>query len=75
MVYGLKKRGLVTFGKPKERRSCAQQCPDHPVLVSAISNLKEEQVEIKLVQKETNKTLGSIAVDVSFIRGQLSKEQ
>lgn len=32
-VLALKKSGLITFGKPAERRDCARKCADHERVV------------------------------------------
>jgi len=57
-ILALKKSGLITFGRPAERRDCARKCSEHEQVVkdaamatlearAAASNLKEDIVEIR----------------------------
>jgi hypothetical protein len=61
-VYPLKKNGLITFGKPKERRNCAKVCTEHSGLVEAIDNSTK-------VQSETNDKLDLVISNVDRILG------
>ena len=65
-VYGAKKNGLLTFGKPKERRSCVRLCNEHAGLVKGI--------ELNLVAiNENAKKLDSVDGKVDRILGHLGK--
>ena len=55
VFYGLKKNGLVTFGRPKERRHCAKTCAEHPSLVKEVGAI--------------HKKIDSVGVDVARIVG------
>lgn len=68
VVYGLKKRGLLTFGKCEERRACPQKldmvCQDHEKLISDVADIKKEN-------REQSKKLSSICEDLSEVVGYL----
>lgn len=66
VVYGLKKNGLLTFGKPRERRNCAGVCGEHAGLVNAIQNNTE-------ALRVNNKKLDSVDGKVDRILGRLGK--
>lgn len=57
-VIALKKSGLITFGRPAERRDCARKCAEHESVVkdaamatlearTAASNIKEDIADIR----------------------------
>lgn len=57
-ILALKKSGLITFGKPAERRDCAKKCSEHEKIVrdaamataeakTTSENLKGDIAEIK----------------------------
>lgn len=57
-VLAMKKSGLITFGKPAERRDCAKRCSDHERVVkdaamttteakATTENIKNDIAEIK----------------------------
>jgi hypothetical protein len=64
VVYGLKKRGLLTFGQCDERRNCSVQCGDH-------ENLIADLAEIKKQNKEQSHTLNDICQDLAEVVGYL----
>ena len=57
IAYALKKKGLITFGKPEERRKCSQVCLSHDELTKDIKKI-DEKVDI-------------ISNDVAAIKGYL----
>ncbi|MHC4397524.1 MAG: hypothetical protein ACYS1A_17925 [Planctomycetota bacterium] len=63
-IYGLKKNGLVTLGKPKERRNCASTCSEHTGLVKEVraNTIRLEKMDRKLdgVARDLNEAVGFI---------------
>lgn len=62
----LKKSGLITFGKPVERRQCITRiCDEHKALEKDIGHIKEDVTVIKQNQ-------GGIARDLNQLIGKVS---
>ena len=59
VFYGLKKNGLVTFGRPKERRQCAKTCAEHSSLVNEVDAM---HTKLDVVSKD-------VATIVGYIQG------
>ena len=63
-IYALKKNGQITFGKPKERRSCAKTCIEHTGLIKEVrgNTIAVEKAARKLdsVAKDLNTAVGFI---------------
>ena len=49
-LYGAKKNGYLTLGKPKERRACVRVCSEHKGLVKAVevNGVKLDRVDSKV---------------------------
>ena len=63
-VYGAKKNGFLTFGKPKERRSCVRVCNEHAGLVAGAEHtaemLKDNSVKLDVVDSKVDRILGHL---------------
>lgn len=61
-----KTKGLITFGKPVERRQCAKtMCGEHPNLMSKVEGLERRQQEVK-------GDIGVIKTDIGSIKDSLA---
>jgi chromosome segregation ATPase len=57
-VLTLKKTGLITFGKPAERRDCARKCAEHEQVVK----------DAAMATQEARATAGNLKEDIAEIR-------
>jgi hypothetical protein len=68
-VYALKKNGLITFGKPKERRNCVRLCSEHANLVRAVE--ANTRTTARAVEKldQTNENISTVKSQLSQLVG------
>ena len=63
-VYGVKKNGYLTFGKPKERRSCVRLCNEHAGLVLGVEHtaalLEKNSTKLDSVDSKVDRILGHL---------------
>ena len=63
-VYGAKKNGFLTFGKPKERRSCVRVCNEHAGLVAGAEHtaklLEKNSIKLDSVDSKVDRILGHL---------------
>jgi hypothetical protein len=75
VIYGLKKRGLLTIGKCEERRSCPSKldevCGDHRQLLTDVATLKTTTADLKEDSGVQLEKLNQICNDISELNGYL----
>lgn len=57
-MLALKKSGLITFGRPAERRDCAKKCADHERVV----------MDAAMTTSEAKATAVNIKIDIADIK-------
>jgi len=69
----LKFKGLITFGKPVERRDCSKLCPEHPELMSGVAETKIEVESLKERQVYVRDKVDKIEIDLTDVRVGVAK--
>lgn len=64
-VLALKKSGLITFGRPSERRDCAKKCADHERVV----------MEAAMATQEARATADNLKDDIADIKNDIKSLQ
>lgn len=63
--YGLKKNGLLTFGKPTERRNCGT-CPEHDGLTGQVTSLN---TKVDSLDEKIDTVVTGISSIEGFLQG------
>jgi hypothetical protein len=61
-IYGLKKKGKIHFGTPRERRNCARTCAEHGTFAAEVRYNT-------IATEKLNKKLDSMAKDLNMAVG------
>lgn len=69
IVYALKKNGVLTIGKPKERRNCVRVCSQHSGLVGAIDHNTEITKQTVVKIDHAVEEIGQVNKNLSEIKG------
>ena len=64
-VLALKKSGLITFGRPSERRDCAKKCADHEQIVK----------DAAMATQEARNTSENLKGDIADIKDDIKRMQ
>lgn len=64
--YVLKKSGLLTFGKPVERRDCQRKCQDHDHLIKVVEDIRKTQ---KSSEKRMDRMDRNLSEVIGYIHG------
>ena len=64
-----KYKGLITFGKPVERRSCSAVCGEHNALISDMTNISSDVSELRQGQVDSYKLLRELNGKVERLIG------
>jgi hypothetical protein len=71
-VYGLKKNGFITFGKPKERRDCPKFCDEHSGVILGIEQntiaLVKVDAKLDIMHKEISDYNGNVREIIGYLR-------